>query len=406
MRRISQRRRTISTLASTALFLGVILSAYLAWGQEKESEKRPASDKHTSEIKRDEGLLKQLNEISVKKSLKSEGVLVDLPSLAEQQTLAKDHLDFLRKTTTRVFGDEKIFSPNQVTAGMVVAGRFGGTFTVSQAMSDSLVRSKKSIALIVNNSFFDDSTGKLTTKTLRDYRSPLCPNDGFAFGGEPIVPFAESSVCTGALVGPNLLLTAHHCIPNAQSLSGRRFLFDYGDDAQGKIRTSFLPSEIYVAKLGSTPVGPPHYDGVPGADWVLVEIVPKEPQAREPLQVLSSAASIDERLYMLGHPLGLSLKADLDGSVKMLDSAGSVLLALLDSFVGNSGSPVFDQISGKIVGVVSGGEGGGTDLSFEGGCYSVSRCKTGNCDPVKLTSAINFEPTVTLLNKRHLEEIK
>ena len=69
---------------------------------------------------------------------------------------------------------------------------------------------------------------------------------------------------------------------------------------------------------------------------------------------LQSAVARNDKLYVIGHPNGLPLKI-ADHAVVNSDVAESTFQATLDTFHGNSGSPVFNATTHHVVGILTGG---------------------------------------------------
>jgi hypothetical protein len=80
--------------------------------------------------------------------------------------------------------------------------------------------------------------------------------------------------------------------------------------------------------------------------------------------------------YVLGHPLGLPLKLAQGGRV--LGVEGATFRVALDTYTGNSGSPVFDADSHALIGIVSEGPPGVGDFTPQADqqCYSYRHSET------------------------------
>jgi hypothetical protein len=78
----------------------------------------------------------------------------------------------------------------------------------------------------------------------------------------------------------------------------------------------------------------------------------------------------NEQLVMIGYPDGLPKKTDADGVVT---STGNLIGAFVDSFAGNSGSPVFDS-RGRLVGLLV---SGAQDYVARGTCQVSNICPGG-----------------------------
>ena len=88
--------------------------------------------------------------------------------------------------------------------------------------------------------------------------------------------------------------------------------------------------------------------------------------------ILSDNGLIDRksRLYGIGYPLGLPLKIMKKGRV--IEDLGDYFFTTdLDSYSGNSGSPVFNEKTGKVEGMLVRGQ---EDFISTGDCYLSSVC--------------------------------
>ncbi|MCD0472324.1 serine protease [Flavobacterium sp. JAS] len=85
-------------------------------------------------------------------------------------------------------------------------------------------------------------------------------------------------------------------------------------------------------------------------------------------------------IYMIGHPSGLPTKVALNAGIEE-NSHPLYYYTSLDSFQGNSGSPVFNLQTNKIIGILVAGE---IDYKFNGNCYYSSICKLPYCKGEKV----------------------
>jgi hypothetical protein len=173
---------------------------------------------------------------------------------------------------------------------------------------------------------------------------------------------------TGYLVAPDLVLTCWHGWDHFQH-ARQVAIFDYstsvGSDAPEELSAEsvmqitpapvFGPDEALAASLCA-------------GDWVLLRLARPVPRALSPIKV--AAPRPGALAYTLGHPLGLPLKLAQGGRV--LDVEGETFRVALDTYTGNSGSPVFDAVSHALIGIVSEGPPGMSDFVplAEQQCYS------------------------------------
>lgn len=171
------------------------------------------------------------------------------------------------------------------------------------------------------------------------------------------------AVGSGTLIGPKHILTAKHVLASEKGTDGE--LVTYGVDdvyfilgfeyyAYNRVDHSFQPWQICE--------GVSIVDGEAGAreDWAVVELKESvlknsDKQWYFPRLDLEKELTEGEELYMIGHPLGLPKKLTYGGKVVNPKATHKLFSTDLDSFAGNSGSPVFRVSNNKMVGILKGG---------------------------------------------------
>ena len=194
----------------------------------------------------------------------------------------------------------------------------------------------------------------------------LCP--GETFGQQPIGAF-----CSGTLVGEDLVLTAGHCITDEESCAKARMVFGFNDKnlnngmALNDTVTAYPvdPKEIYsCSKIVKRHLGKQHtstvgmiwdyimfkHDKV-APDYALIKL-DRKVTGRSPLPVeRNTKLNEGDKIFVIGHPVGLPVKV-AGGATIRNNKPKHFYLTDLDTFGGNSGSAVFSQKSGKIVGIL------------------------------------------------------
>ncbi|MCX5787744.1 MAG: serine protease [Elusimicrobia bacterium] len=195
---------------------------------------------------------------------------------------------------------------------------------------------------------------------------------GTSFGlckDEPFYSQPSGAFCTGSLVAPNVILTAGHCVHTGADCRDARIVFGFSVSREGQYPTAVPASDVYqCVKILSV------RKEEEGEDWGLIEL-DRPVEGRQPLKVNESGAiKKGAPLVLMGYPSGLPLKVAAGASVKRVSKEG-YFVADVDSYAGNSGSPVFNAETGLIEGVLV---RGGEDFEDAGGCMKSKVYKPGD----------------------------
>ncbi len=163
--------------------------------------------------------------------------------------------------------------------------------------------------------------------------------------------------CSGFLVAPNILVTAGHCMKSESECSKNKWIFGYT-----KGINQFQKSDVYSCK--KIIAQKLNYNESEVNDYAVVEL-DRSVESRVPLSRRHMGTVLpNTALVVIGHPMGLPMKAVNGGRVtlfndkEMLNPLKSIFLranyfnANLDVYAGNSGSPVFNQNTGKVEGIL------------------------------------------------------
>lgn len=162
------------------------------------------------------------------------------------------------------------------------------------------------------------------------------------------------SNCSGVLIEPDIVLTAAHCVRTPFELAKTKFVFGFRKtEVSNSAPTKFTKDQVY---RGSEIIDFA-YDDM-GEDWSKIRLDRKVlPNIAIPA-ILGNNVQItsSNRVLTFGYPRGLPLKYVDDGKVREDRPGQAYFVSTLDTFRGNSGSPVFDSNSEKLVGILIRGD--------------------------------------------------
>lgn len=169
---------------------------------------------------------------------------------------------------------------------------------------------------------------------------PLCPNEPDL--GRPQLPH-----CTAFLVGDDLVATAGHCVQTQAACESTSLVFGFAADANGDNAPSTVPaSDVYTC---TTLLGQVFTD----EDWALFR-VDRAVTGRTPLELRTSGAVTEGTpVLMIGHGLSSTLMLSGNAEVKQNLPDRPKFSATLDTFEGNSGSPVINATTGRVEGIAA-----------------------------------------------------
>ena len=236
-----------------------------------------------------------------------------------------------------------------------------------QVQDDHLKQLSRSVALVVERSDIFESLNE----SLNRLRLIHVGDDLNLCREEVFYNQYMSGFCTAFLVADDVVATAGHCFRDAFSACYvSAFVFDWHMKDSQHTPTSAPSDNIYTCKEVMVSQMDPH-------DYALIRL-DRKVVGREALKLRPSGrVAVGEKVLAMGHPYGLPLKMVREARVRQVFKSSFV--ANLDTYKGNSGSPVISETTREVVGVFVGGD---VDLEYRNDqqCYISKRCGDNECD--------------------------
>ncbi|MCP4631549.1 MAG: trypsin-like peptidase domain-containing protein [candidate division Zixibacteria bacterium] len=201
------------------------------------------------------------------------------------------------------------------------------------------------------------------------------------FRDQPVGPF-----CSGFLVADNIIATAAHCVDQS-NVTRIRFVFGFRmldlTTAQEVVNNNeiYNGTAIIDRRLSTS-----------GTDWALVRIDRNVYNHHVAEIRRHGKISNNQALHVIGHPCGLPLKYAPRANVRD-NTPRSYFVANLDTYGGNSGSPVFNSDTHEVEGILVRGE---TDFTTGNGCNVSLICPNTGCSGEDCTRATEFSDLLPL----------
>jgi hypothetical protein len=178
---------------------------------------------------------------------------------------------------------------------------------------------------------------------------------------------------SGYLLAPDLVLTCWHGwehFQHARQLAIFDYLARHGCDVPVQLRLQSAAAIEPVPVLGADGGGVGDAPQCAG-DWVVLRLAQRVGRPADAVPL--AEPRLGGSAYVLGHPLGLPAKLTEGGAVLGVDR--TTFRLDVDTYTGNSGSPVFDADSHALIGLVIEGPPGVGDFTPQprGRCYEYRR---------------------------------
>lgn len=240
----------------------------------------------------------------------------------------------------------------------------------------AIIQNSQSVCAIINTRNTTDNGNGTTTlhgTRFQDFAN-LCDTEKFL--NQPVV-----STGTGFLVDPSIIVTAAHCI-DENNIDQYQFIFGFETLSDGSTRTIIENSQIYSAIriLGR------RYEDSTEIDWAVLQL--NRPVLNlPPLNCdFTNSSTVGDQVYCVGHPTGLPKKIAQDGIIG--SDQKHFYTANIDTYAGNSGSPVFNSNTNQVIGILVRGEP--NDFIKVGDCYQSQRCLFNNCTGEDIMKTMDY----------------
>lgn len=194
-------------------------------------------------------------------------------------------------------------------------------------------------------------------------------------------PFREqptAGYCSGFLVAPDTVVTAGHCLASETDCDETAVIFGFALANEGTDIVRRPRQEVYrCSRLIH------HRLTADGPDFSVIRL-DRPVMNHPPLKLrLSGSPAPGDELFVIGHPMGLPAKISGGAFIRSV-TKNSHLTANLDTYAGNSGSPVFRADTFEVEGILA---RGGVDFVFKTDerCYASARCTDTGCSGEDVT---------------------
>jgi hypothetical protein len=255
--------------------------------------------------------------------------------------------------------------------------------------SAELREASKSVAAIISNYTFVNYLDSFQLAAL-DFGEVinLCP--GVPFKGQP-----KAARCSAFLVSADTVVTAGHCLRTQWDCKSSSFVFDYRMDMLGERSGRLNRYKVKKSKVyGCKEIVARKLNKVTKEDWAIVKL--KRPVTDRRFLKVRKYGDLQnsDKLSLMGFPSGLPLKIATNGKLRE-NKNENYFVAELDAFHVNSGSPVINERTLEVEGILVRGE---KDFETVTGCENLKICESGRCRGEDVTKILSV-PLSKYLNK-------
>lgn len=228
-------------------------------------------------------------------------------------------------------------------------------YEVEDYNDHDFIEKARSVALRVSNKRLSEDRQDSTflnfpNRKLKQVIPQICSTERF------IDQFSVGD-CSGFLIAPNKLVTAGHCMENESECGANKWVFDFKEGT-----TQFKKSNVYSCK--KIIVQKNIYSETEVSDYAVIELDRDVPDRTPLTHRKFGRVNLNTPLLVIGHPLGLPMKITDGAKVSRMNDnererkfhswilRANYFTTNLDSYGGNSGSPVFNKNTGKVEGIL------------------------------------------------------
>lgn len=254
-------------------------------------------------------------------------------------------------------------------------------FNYYEVSAEAQKNAEKVFCLILKSKLrlINDSTYLIIqTGTLGDVKG-LCDDQNFVH--EPVAAF-----CSGFAVSENRVVTAGHCVLKNPSLKDYMIVYDYRMNSKMVANLNINAKSVFEIEKVLNPGTLRTQD-----DVAVLQVKGSIPKDRLPVLSTKNNLQIGQPIYAVGYPNGLPVKIAVQ-AVVVKNQKESYYLTNLDTYAGNSGSPVFNMQDHSIEGVLVRGNRDFTFVKLTN-CYASIQCPEtiGTCQGEDVTRIIRIK---------------
>lgn len=228
---------------------------------------------------------------------------------------------------------------------------------------------KRTLAVIHTANLFTQPSGDILFLPRHYGRAfKLCSDERFY--DQPSLPR-----CTASVIGKDLILTAGHCI-SEDNCRYTRFIADFVLEENGENPIRTTTEKIFSCKKII------YENNNPELDVAIVQIDREFPHS--PLVLAELPLTPLDEILAVGFPSGLPMKSSGLGPIRKVSF--NMINAELETYGGNSGSPIFKKDSALVEGILVAGENDFV-LSEKEKCYRSNVCNSSTCSGEDIISA-------------------